>query len=89
MLNRILLGGLVVAAAGATMLAIASTPASAFTASSPSLAAPIAGAHVDKVWWDRWGHWHPNHPYWGPGWGPGWHPRHCWRGYYGHVHCNW
>jgi hypothetical protein len=24
--------------------------------------------------------------YGGPGyWGPG----HCWRGYYGHVHCNW
>jgi hypothetical protein len=22
--------------------------------------------------------------YGGPGWGPG----HCWRGYYGHLHCN-
>jgi hypothetical protein len=86
--NRILVGGFVAAVAGAAMVAISSVPASAFTLASPSLEAPVAGANVDKVWWDRWGRWHPNHPYWGPGWG--WHPhRHCWVGPWGHMHCGY
>jgi hypothetical protein len=88
MVNRILVGGFAAALAGAAMLAISSAPASAFTLASPSLEAPVAGANVDKVWWDRWGRWHPNHPYWGPGWG--WHPhRHCWVGPWGHMHCGY
>jgi hypothetical protein len=61
------------------MLAISSAPAAAFTLASPSLAPPVAAGNVDHVWWDRWGRWHPNHPYGGPGWG--WRPhRHCSRG---------
>jgi hypothetical protein len=88
MMNRILVGGFAAALTGAAMLAISSAPASAFTLASPSLEAPVAGANVDKVWWDRWGRWHPNHPYWGPGWG--WHPhRHCWVGPWGHMHCGY
>jgi hypothetical protein len=87
MVNRILVGGFAAALAGAAMLAISSAPASAFTLSSPSLNAPVAGGNVDKVWWDRWGRWHPG-PRWG--WGPGWYPhRHCWVGPWGHMHCGW
>ena len=70
----------VAALAGAAMLTLSMTaPASAFTLASPSLAAPVAAQHVDKVWWDRWGRWHG-------GWG---YRRHCWRGYYGRLHCGW
>ena len=53
MVNRIMVGGFAAALAGAAMLAISSAPASAFTLASPSLAAPVAGANVDRVWWDR------------------------------------
>ena len=91
MVNRILVGGFAAALAGAAMLAISSAPAAAFTLASPSLQAPVAGANIDKVWWDHWGRWHPNHPYWGPGPGPwGWHPHHhCWVGPWGHMHCGY
>ncbi|MGD1037870.1 MAG: hypothetical protein ABR878_11880 [Roseiarcus sp.] len=81
------------ALAGVAMLAISASSASAFTLSSPSLEQPMASSHIDRVWWDRWGHWHPDHPHWGggPGWGPGpgwgWHHRHCWQGQY-HWHCD-
>jgi hypothetical protein len=91
--------------AGATLLVAASAqPSSAFTLSSPSIAAPLASDDVQPVWWDRWGRWHPNHP-WGWrrwGWGPppppppwgyygyGYGPvRHCWRGPWGAVRCRW
>ena len=84
MVNRILVGGFAAALAGAAMLAISSAPASAFTLASPSLEAPVAHANVDRVWWDRWGRWHP-----GPRWGWGYHHRHCWRGRYGHRHCRY
>ena len=84
MVNRILVGGFAAALAGAAMLAISSAPASAFTLASPSLEAPVAGANVDRVWWDRWGNWHP-----GPRWGWGPPHRHCWRGRYGHLHCRY
>jgi hypothetical protein len=63
-LNRILVGGF--------------APASAFTLAWPSFAAPVVGANVDKVWWDRWGNRRPN-----PRWG---YPvRRCWPGPYGHL----
>jgi len=65
------------AVAGAAMLTLSMTPASAFTLTSPSLAPPVAAQHVDQVWWDRWGRWH------------GYRHRHCWRGYYGRLHCGW
>jgi hypothetical protein len=84
MFTRILTGGAVAALAGAAMLTISATSASALTLSSPSLEQPMAASHIDQVWWDRWGRWHPNG--WGPGPGWGWH-RHCWRGYYGRLHC--
>ena len=92
MVNRILVGGFAAALAGAAMLAISAAPASAFTLASPSLEAPVAGANIDKVWYDRWGRWHPG-PRWGyMGPGPGWgyyHHRHCWVGPYGHRHCRY
>jgi len=60
---------------GAAMLALSMSPASAFTLAGPSLQQPVASAQIDKVWWRRWGY--------RRGWGG-----HCWRGYYGHLHCN-
>jgi hypothetical protein len=73
------------------MLAITATSASAFTTSAPSLSTPVAGADIDKVWWDRWGRWHPNGGGWGPGWGPGpgWGYRRCWINRWGYRRCNW
>ncbi|HEY1944858.1 MAG TPA: hypothetical protein VGH40_22310 [Roseiarcus sp.] len=84
MFTRVWVGGTAAAVAGAAMLAISATSASAFTLSSPSLEQSMASSQIDHVWWDRWGRWHPNHPFWG--WGP---HRHCWRGYYGRLHCAW
>jgi len=81
---RSLAGYSIAAVAGAAMLAMSLSPASAFTLSGPSLEQPVASAQVDKVWWrGGWG-WR------GPGWG--WrgygYPGYCWRGYYGFLHCN-
>ncbi len=92
MFRRIAIGGVLAAAVGATMLALSAAPASAFTLSSPALDQSVAGADIQHVWWDRWGNWHPNRPYWGPGpgWGPGYYPyRRCWRGRWGRLHCRW
>jgi hypothetical protein len=91
MVKYTLVGGFAAVLAGAAMLAISSAPASAFTLASPSLEAPVAGGNVDRVWWDRWGRWHPG-PRWGYGGGPGpwgYHHRNCWRGPYGHLHCRY
>ena len=84
------------ALAGASMLALSMSPASAFTLAAPSLEQPFAAAQIDKVWWRHywgggWG-WHHgwgwHRPWgWGGGWGPGWGWRHCWRGYWGRLHC--
>jgi hypothetical protein len=65
------------ALAGAAMLALSLSPASAFTLSGPSLTQPAAAAQIDKVWWRRWGY----RPYY-------YGYRHCWRGYYGRLWCN-
>jgi hypothetical protein len=65
------------ALAGAAMLALSLSSASAFTLSGPSLTQPMAAAQIDKVWWRRWGY---RPCYCGY--------RHCWRGYYGRVLCN-
>ena len=98
--------GALAALAGSTLAFMASTgPSSAFTLSAPSLAAPVASAGVEQVWWDRWGRWHPNHPWgwrrwgwhrpWGWGWGPrpygfyGGPVRRCWVGPWGGMHCRW
>jgi len=99
--RRILPSGVVAALAGAGALLMTSAPASAFTLSSPSFDQTVAGGGVEKVWWDNWGRWHPNHP-WGWrrwGWGPppprygfyayGGPVRHCWRGPWGGLHCRW
>ena len=91
----------IAAIAGASMLALASGPASAFTLSGPSLEQPVASAQIDKVWWrggwhggwgwrGGWGGWRGGWGWRGPGWGwrGGWGVGHCWRGYWGRVHCN-
>ncbi|WP_158815100.1 hypothetical protein [Methylocapsa sp. S129] len=81
------------ALAGAAMLALSMSPASAFTLASPSLEQPVASAQIEKVWWHHgWGGgWHGGWHRWGGGWGPGWGygGPHCWRGYWGHLHCNY
>jgi hypothetical protein len=76
--------------AGAAMLALSMSPASAFTLSGPSLQPSVTSAQIDKVWWrgrPGWG-WHRGWGWRSPGWGwrGGW--GHCWRGYYGRLHCN-
>ena len=99
MVSRILSGGALAALAGAAALLLTAAPAPAFTLSSPSLDQPALSSPVQKVWWDRWGRWHPNHPWgwrrwgWGrPVYGYYWRPgpvRHCWRGRWGALHCRW
>ncbi|MGO8799176.1 MAG: hypothetical protein ACLQE9_23300 [Roseiarcus sp.] len=88
MQSRTLANVALAALAGAAMLTVSMGPASAFTLSSPSLEQSVASSQVDKVWWRRWG---------GYGWrGYGWrgygypygYGYHCWRGYYGYLHCN-
>ncbi|MBV9289995.1 MAG: hypothetical protein JO288_19645 [Hyphomicrobiales bacterium] len=98
MRSRLIPGSVIAALAGATMtIAASSGPTSAFTLSSPSLAEPVLSADVEQVWWDRWGRWHPNHP-WGWGWRPWYRPwywrpyhhpwRRCWWTWSGRV-CRW
>jgi hypothetical protein len=71
------------AIAGASMLALSASPASALTLSAPSLENSVASAQVDKVWY-RYGY----RPGWrGYGW-RGYYGRRCWRGYYGRLVCN-
>ena len=61
------------AIAGAAMLGLSISPASAFTLSGPSLERPVAFAQIDKVWW-RGGGWGWRGGGWRGGWGrgPGW-----------------
>jgi hypothetical protein len=92
-----LAGYSIAAFAGAAMLAMTLSPASAFTLSGPSLEQPVASAQIDKVWWrgggwgwrGGWGYraWSWRRPVWG--WtGYAYYPGYCWRGYYGFLHCN-
>ncbi len=60
---RIVSSGALSALAGAAMLAASAEPSPAFTLYSPSLQAPVAAADIEHVWYDRWGRWHPNYPY--------------------------
>jgi hypothetical protein len=101
MMSKLVPHGALAALAGATLiLATSTSPSSAFTLNAPSLAAPVASAGVDHVWWDRWGRWHPNWGWRRWGWRPyGWGPRpyygyygpvrRCWVGPWGGVHCRW
>ena len=57
----------VAALAGASMLALSLSPASAFTLTAPSLEQSVASSQIDKVWWRG-------------GWGWGWHRGWGWRG---------
>ena len=92
MQSRTLVNVALAALAGAAMLTISMGPASAFTLASPSLENSVASSQIDKVWWRRWGYGY------GYGWrGYGWrgygypyygYGYHCWRGYYGALHCN-
>jgi hypothetical protein len=75
------------ALAGFALLSLTTSPASAFTLSSPSLDGPTASAPIEKVWWDRWGNWRPNRhrvddPSLGADGG-----RRCWARFNGEVHC--
>ena len=101
---RILSSGALPALAGAAMLAVSADPSPAFTLYSPSLEGPVAAADIQQVWYDRWGRWHPNYPYYQAlllrqGYRPydyGYRPeyvypryRHCWVGAYGGRRCYW
>ena len=55
MVSRSVSGGLAAAAVGAAMLATPLPSASALTLAQPALAPAVAGAEVQRVWWDRWG----------------------------------
>ena len=90
----------IAALCGAAMLALSLSPASAFTLSGPSLEQPVVSAGIDKVWWHHgwgggWHHgwgggWGWHHGWAGGGWGGGYgYGPHCWRGYWGHLHCNY
>jgi hypothetical protein len=76
---RNLAGYSIAATAGVAMLVTWVAPASAFTLAAPPLQ-PVASAQIDKVWWDRWGRWHPNyyrpyyHPYYHPYYRRYYHP---------------
>jgi hypothetical protein len=72
---RNLAGYSIAAFAGAAILTTSVAPASAFTVAGPPLQ-PVASAQIDKVWWDRWGRWHPNyyHPYYHPYYRRYYHP---------------
>jgi hypothetical protein len=85
---RILSGTVIGALAGASMLALSLSSASAFTLSGPSLEQPAASSQIEKVWWHHgWGGgWGWHHGWGGGGWGGG---PHCWRNYWGHLRCNY
>ncbi len=89
MQSHTLANGALAALAGAAMLTISMGPASAFTLASPSLEQSVASAQIDKVWWrGGWG-WRGGYGWRGYGYGyPYYGYRHCWRGYYGALHCN-
>jgi len=87
----------IAALAGGTMLALATSPASALTLSGPSLEQPVASTQIDKVYYYRYGYrgyGYRGYGYRGYGWRggyyrPGWgYGRRCWRGYYGRLVCN-
>jgi hypothetical protein len=49
-------------AVGSAMLLSTGAVSSAFTLESSS--PQWSGASVERVWWDQWGRWHPNHRNW-------------------------
>jgi hypothetical protein len=94
MQSRTLANAGLAALAGAAMLTISMGPASAFTLASPSLENSVASSQIDKVWWrGGWGYrggwgWRGGYGWRGYGWGYPGYGYHCWRGYYGALHCN-
>ena len=76
MFTRILTVGTAAALAGAAMLAMSASSASAFTLSSPSIERPIVSSNIDHVYCYRcgWG-WRP---YYRPGFYPYWYARPYW-----------
>ena len=75
MLKSTLTASCLAAIAGAAMMTLLMTPASAFTLTSPSLAPQVAAAQIDDVQYRRYHRYHRH--------------RHCWRGRYGRLHCGW
>ncbi len=82
MFMRMLKGGALAAVAGAAMLAMSASSASAFTLSSPSIERPIVSSNIDHVYcyncgWGhgyRWGY----HPYYRPYYRPYMYARPYW-----------
>jgi hypothetical protein len=74
MIARSLTRATFAAALGAALWGFAPAPASAFVPASPLLEQNMTAPQIDNV--RHWRHW---------GWRP--HRRHCWRGYYGRLHC--
>jgi hypothetical protein len=84
----------ILAGVAAAALAASLSPASAFTLADAPALARSAAAPIDRVWYDQWGNWHPNHPWrWrrpvedpdANGWNGG---RQCWSvGKAGAVYC--
>jgi hypothetical protein len=59
------------AVAGLAMLAGATPQSFALTPKALPPAQSIQNPDVQRVWWDQWGRWHPNHRHWHRwGWGP-------------------
>lgn len=87
-LGALVAGGAMLLAASTANAAMAPAPAAHYSSPDVQLAWCAAGFHVGPV-----GACVAGGPGWrGPGWrrpgywGPGY--RHCWRGYYGRLHCN-
>lgn len=84
---------LILAGVAAVALATSLSPASAFTLAGPSGAERSAIAPIDRVWYDQWGNWRPDHAWWRrpvedpqPNWWRG--ERRCWAvGKAGAVYC--
>ncbi|MGO8800301.1 MAG: hypothetical protein ACLQE9_02920 [Roseiarcus sp.] len=93
MVSRKMLGGCVGALVGAGAMVLAMTTADA--AMAPSPAARYSTPEVQLAWCAAGFHVGPVGACVAGGPGPGyygrpgyWGPRHCWRGYYGALHCN-
>jgi hypothetical protein len=87
MSSRSLASYSIAAFAGASLLALSLSPASAFTLSGSSPEQSVAATQIDKVWWrGGWGWrggWRGYGGGWrGYGWGPGYY-RPGWGPYYG------
>ena len=80
MLTRSLMRASLAAALGGALWAFAPAPASALMPAAPLADESAAPAQVEQAYW-VYRHRYYRHRYY--------HRRHCWRGYYGRLHCRW